>query len=388
MRRERYAPTGKEVIIPDVRLSLIIPFHKKLNHLARVLAPLEGLGPNYEVIVVADGAREDCAAIAAGVGARVVVRPQSGGPAAARNQGAAVAQGEILVFIDADVVVSKACLQELDAMFSQRPEASAIFGAYDETPDALNFISQYKNLAHSYIHQTANVVSQTFWGGFGAVRASAFAAVGGFDERFARPSVEDIDLGYRLTAAGHLVLLDHGLRVQHLKGWTFTSLLVADVRDRGIPWTQLILSSGRVHNDLNIRSAYRISVVLAYLMVAAAAASVVDVRAALALAPLAAVLYALNYRFYRFFKERRGAWFASRVVPLHFLYHLYNGLSFFVGTTLYLTTRYLGVRLPGALPLSPWEGSSGAPATPIGPPESTRLAPDKGTQTQNVTLVQ
>lgn len=375
-------------MIPTVRLSIIIPFHKNLNQLARVLAPLEGLGPNCEVVVVADGAREDCVAIAAGVGALVVVRPVSGGPAAARNQGAAVARGEILVFIDADVVVSKACLQELDAMFSERPEASAIFGAYDETPDAVNFISQYKNLAHSYIHQTANLVSQTFWGGFGAVRASAFAAMGGFDERFGRPSVEDIDLGYRLTAAGHLVLLDHGLRVQHLKRWTFTSLLVADVRDRGIPWTQLILSSGRVHNDLNIRNAYRICVVLAYLMVAAAAASVVDVRAALALPPLTAVLFALNWRFYRFFKDRRGAWFALRVVPLHFLYHMYNGLSFVVGTTLYLTTRFFGVQLPGALPLSRWQGSSSTPAVTAGPPQNTLLAPDKGTRPRNATLVQ
>lgn len=327
--------------------------------------------------MVADGAREDCVAIAASVGALLVVRPESAGPAAARNQGAAVARGEILVFIDADVVVSKTCLQELDSMFSKRPEASAIFGAYDETPDATNFISQYKNLAHSYIHQRANIVAQTFWGGFGAVRADAFAAAGGFDERFARPSVEDIDLGYRLTAAGHLVLLDHRLRVQHLKRWTFTSLLVADVRDRGIPWTQLILSSGRVHNDLNIRNAYRISVVLAYLMVAAAAAAVVDVRAALALPPLMAVLSALNWRFYRFFGKRRGAWFALRVVPLHFLYHLYNGLSFLVGTTLYLTTRFVGVQLPGALPLSPWRSCSSTSTATTGPPQNTLVASDK-----------
>src|SRR5262249_49320905 len=211
----------------------IVPFHSNVNVLGRVLAPMQGLGVQHEVIVVADGAREDCRPAAAAVGAVVIERPVAGGPAAARNDGAAAARGEILVFIDADVVVSKDTLRRLDVLFAERPEASAIFGAYDEEPDAPNFISQYKNLAHSYIHQTANPVSQTFWGGFGAVRASAFAAVGGFDERFGRPTVEDIDLGYRLTASGHTVLIDHLLRVQHLKRWTFGSVLASDVRDRG-----------------------------------------------------------------------------------------------------------------------------------------------------------
>ena len=262
-------------------------------------------------------------------------------------------------------------------------EASAIFGA-SRKPDAPNFIS-IQNLAHSYIHQTANVVSQTFWGGFGAVRARAFAEMGGFDERFGRPSVEDIDLGYRLTSAGHLVLLDHHLRVQHLKRWTFPSLVISDVRDRGIPWTQLILASSRVHNDLNLRNRYRICVVLAYLMVLLAAGSLVKPVLAIALLPMAAIVYALNRGFYRFFRGRRGFWFAVRVAPLHFLYHLYNGLSFVVGSTLYLALRYLGLRLPGALPQSPWKGASRAPAT-IGAVESARLAADPSSRRRNVTL--
>ena len=390
LKRYTYCPTlsCKEAVIQGVRLSIIVPFHANLNYLARVLAPLQGLESHYEVIVVADGAREDCRATAAAAGAVVVDRPQSGGPAAARNEGAAVARGEILIFVDADVVVSKASLQRLDELFTERPEASAIFGAYDEEPDAPNFISQYKNLAHSYIHQTANVVSQTFWGGFGAVRARAFAAMGGFDERFGRPSVEDIDLGYRLTAAGHLVLLDHQLRVQHLKRWTFTSLLVSDIRDRGIPWTQLILASGRVHNDLNLRNAYRICVVLTYLMVLVAAASLVDGRAAIALVPLAAAVYGLNRGFYRFFRERRGLWFALRVVPMHLLYHLYNGLSFVVGTTLYLVQGYLGLRLPGALPRSPWRGNVRARAAVVSAAESARLASDARSPRRNATLAQ
>jgi GT2 family glycosyltransferase len=91
---------------------------------------------------------------------------------------------------------------------------------------ASGFVSQYKNLADSYIHQSSRRVAQSFWAGLGAVRATAFLSVGGFDEPFPRPCVEDIDLGYRLTTAGHRVLLDSAIRGCHLKRWTLRSLVL------------------------------------------------------------------------------------------------------------------------------------------------------------------
>ena len=355
------------------RLTIIVPFHKGLEFLERALAAIVPLHPGDELIIAADGARDDCRALAARYGARLIEIAGPRGPAVARNVAAAHAAGDVLVFVDADVVASTDAVERVARMFAERPDLSAVFGAYDEDPAAPGFVSKYKNLAHSFIHQDARGPAETFWAGFGAVRRRAFMAVGGFDERFERPSIEDIDLGYRLTAAGYTIFLEPSLAVCHLKRWTLSGMIKSDILDRGIPWTQLILRYQRFGSGLNVRNTYRLCVALAYLAVAAAALSVVDPRFLLPLAALLAALVYLGADYYRFFWQKRGPWFAARVLPLHFLYHLYNGVSFLVGTGLFVAARRFGVQLPGALPAYAVEaGPAQAPVarTPGGVPPS------------------
>ena len=57
---------------------------------------------------------------------------------------------------------------ERTTFVTSEPTASAIFGSYDDTPAASNFISQYKNLTHSYFHQVSRSEARTFWAGLGA----------------------------------------------------------------------------------------------------------------------------------------------------------------------------------------------------------------------------
>jgi GT2 family glycosyltransferase len=287
-------------------------------------------------------------------GARFVEQLPRRGPAAARNRGASLALGDLLVFVDSDVVVDPTALTQLVDLLEADREVAAVFGAYNEAPADVAFLSQYRNLAHSFVHQQANPEAQTFWAGLGAVRRSAFEDVGGFDERFAMPSVEDIDLGYRLRAAGHRIRLDHRIRGCHLKRWTFLSSIRIDVWCRGIPWTQLLLRSARLDNDLNIRAEYRLSVICAYLLVSSLASALVWPSALLVTALSIVALVSLNWNYYAYFARQRGVWFALRVVPLHAVHHLCNGVSFACGTALFIARRAGAVALPGALPAAPW----------------------------------
>jgi glycosyltransferase involved in cell wall biosynthesis len=255
------------------------------------------------------------------------------GPGQARNRGAELARGDILLFVDSDVVVTPDTLSLVAETFARRPEIDALFGSYDENPGDPGFLSQYKNLFHHYVHQHGCEEATTFWAGCGAVRREAFLSLGGFDtRRYPRASIEDIELGVRMHAAGRRILLLGRIQVQHLKRWTLRGLLKTDVFDRGIPWTRLILSRRNLPNDLNLGATQRASALLAVALVACLAVPRLWI-----LAPVPAVLVVLlNRDFYRFFLAKRGTLFALGVFPVHVLYFLYSLASFGMGMILHL----------------------------------------------------
>src|SRR4051812_47426640 len=215
-------------------LSVIIPVHNGGAHLPRCLDALHASdSKGHEVIVVDDCSNDASADAARARGFQVVRLDARRGPAAARNEGARRTRGRVLLFLDADVLVRADTLARVEAFFKKHCETAALFGSYDDAPDAPGFVSQYKNLTHHFIHQRSRSDAETFWAGCGAVRRDAFERVGGFDEtKYTRPSIEDIELGRRLRRRGFQIALDRHLQVKHLKRWTLLSLLRADIRDR------------------------------------------------------------------------------------------------------------------------------------------------------------
>ena len=173
----------------------------------------------------------------------------------------------MLFFIDADVCVYPETVRRVQKTFEADPELTALIGSYDDAPDCQDFLSQYKNLMHCYVHQKSREQATTFWTGCGAIRRPVFLSHSGFNAaHYDRPAIEDIELGYRLFAAGAKMILDRELVVKHLKKWTFWGLLKSDVLDRGIPWTELILRDQNMPNDLNLQLSQRVSVALAFVL--------------------------------------------------------------------------------------------------------------------------
>lgn len=310
-------------------ISVIVPVFNGEKFLPSCLGALVSQSYQaYELIVVDDCSTDASAEISREKGARVLRMPRQSGPAGARNLAAHEAKGEILLFVDADVVVKPDTVERVAADF-ENPQIAAVFGSYDDEPAETNFISQYKNLFHRFVHQQSSSEAETFWAGCGAVRREIFLAEHGFNaERYPRPAIEDIELGYRLRAKGYRILLDKQLHAKHLKRWTLKSMLHADIFCRAIPWSTLILENQNMVNDLNLQTSDRISAGLLGLSLTILPFSIIKPQLLLLVVALLAIILLLNHKLYRFFFLRKGLWFAIRAFPLHLLYYLYSAVTF------------------------------------------------------------
>jgi GT2 family glycosyltransferase len=266
----------------------------------------------------------------------VIVVEEGGGPADARNRGAVRASGDVLVFVDADVLPHRDAFVRIRRAFEGDPSLGALFGSYDDRPADPGTVSAFRNLLHHHVHQESAGRASTFWAGLGAVRRDSFDAVGGFDaERYLVPSVEDIDLGTRLTAAGCRIELDPYVQGTHLKAWSLQGMVESDLWHRGVPWVELLLRHGTGSSALNLGWRHRLSALASL----AAAASLLRGRLRTAVAVLA-VLVGLNRSFYALLARRRGRLEAAAGVGLHVLHHLAGALSVPVGIIEHLRRRH------------------------------------------------
>jgi GT2 family glycosyltransferase len=244
-------------------IAVIIPVFNSSQLLSEtLLAVRSGTRVPDELIVIDDGSNDGSADTAERFGARVVRMAQNVGPAACRNYAALLSQSEMLMFLDCDTCVHADTIERMERHLAADASLTAVIGSYDDTPRHPGICSQYRNLAHCYVHRSANRAALTFWSGCGAVRRAWFFEADGFDERYRKPSIEDIELGYRMSDRGARILLDPEICVTHTKRWTVWSSIATDILNRGVPWMVLLLERRKMPDDLNLRKRHRIATAL------------------------------------------------------------------------------------------------------------------------------
>lgn len=256
-----------------------------------------------------------------------------GGPAQARNCLAGQARGNYLFFVDADTEFSGNTLKAALRIVESHPGLDAFIGSYDDQPRARTVVSMYKNLSHHWIHHASAGRTSTFWTGCGVIKKKVFLEFDGFNEHYLKPSIEDIELGMRLAAAGREIRIFPQMQVKHNKCWTLKTWLETDLFLRGIPWVRLMKTRRQWLSQLNFTPRQKLSAFLA-----------------LALAPLmaAAVFYPpvwtlwgftvvgfllLNLEFFRFLYKASGFRKMAAMIPLHVLYYLTAAVSLALGIT-------------------------------------------------------
>jgi len=324
-----------------------VPAHDAGRDIESCLAALEASDiprSDWELIVVDDASTDHSSSLAAHYADKLIrIDRPARGPAFARNRGIEAAEAPIVAFVDADVMVHPDALRLMrDSLEDQ--DIAAVFGSYDNRPTAPNVVSQYRNLLHSLVHHRSYGDVDSFWAGCGAVKKGILESVGMFDEeRFRRPEIEDVELGYRLRDAGHRILLDPAVQCTHRKRITLRTMITSDFSRRGIPWTRLLLDRGMLAapRGLSLGASARTSALAAtiFAVLGGIAALETSVPLALVAAGWFMLFVAANRGLFASLASMRGASFLIAAIPLHLVYCLTAIVALIWGIITYPFTR-------------------------------------------------
>jgi len=204
------------------RYSIIVPaYNEGVGIVACVRALVEqasgSAGPGrgqYEIIVVDDASTDDTGQLAEAAGADVVLSIAHGGPAAARNAGLQIARGELVLFTDADCVPMPGWIAKMAAPFED-PEVVGVKGSYRSRQRGL--IARLVQLEFEIRYERmAKLPRIDFIDTYAAAyRREVLLREGGFSTDYPVPSVEDVDLSFRLAEKGHRMLFVPDATVWH-----------------------------------------------------------------------------------------------------------------------------------------------------------------------------
>lgn len=200
-----------------MKYSIVIPFHNARKTIDRCLeSALNQSLPkgDYEIIVVDDGSRDNTSDIVKNYPVRLM-QQENNGPAAARNKGAKVAKGYILIFVDADCELEANFIKNISAPIEQNVEIIGVQGRYKTKQR--EFIAQFIQAEIETRYQRMGRDKYIdFVGTYAAAyRKDVFLESGGFDLKFPQAAGEDIDLSYRLYKKGSKMVFKPAAFVYH-----------------------------------------------------------------------------------------------------------------------------------------------------------------------------
>src|SRR3954471_1075337 len=187
--------------------SIVVPTFQRRETVREAIQNLSRLeyDGSVEIIVVVDGSTDGTAHALRSFECRYslrIVEIENGGAGRARNRGVAFATGEIILFLDDDMMCEPDLLKQHARTFTEG--ADAVTGEVyvdPECPDT--FITDSLKRWISLPRPSSPVLPFHIYTGHLSVRRSVFVAIGGFDEDFTTPTMfghEDTDFGVKLLA--------------------------------------------------------------------------------------------------------------------------------------------------------------------------------------------
>ena len=201
-----------------IKPSVVIPAYNAESVIQHCLDALERQSidrTKFEVIVVDDGSTDNTAAIVSANNSCKLIRQDNQGPAAARNRGANEAQGNVVIFIDADCEPSSSWLDEMLKPFEKEDNLTAVKGAYKTRQTSL--ISRFTQIEFEYKytklvkHEYVDFIDSYS----AAFKKDVFLKMEGFDTSFPTACAEDADFSFKLAKSGYKIRFNPKAIVYH-----------------------------------------------------------------------------------------------------------------------------------------------------------------------------
>ncbi len=184
----------------------------------------------YEIIFVDDGSTDNTTTIAREFNITLLSTGGRKGPAIARNMGASASKGQVILFLDSDVIVPGDLIEKMASHFADE-SIWAVQTLYTPICPASDLVSQYQNYYYYYsfsrMPETGNATFATWCS---AVRRDKFIEIGGFNVRIPEPTVEDEELGYTIVDNGGIIILDKSILVNHLAAYNLAQFTTRRLR--------------------------------------------------------------------------------------------------------------------------------------------------------------
>ena len=203
-----------------LRHSIVVPTYQRRDLVTRVVSALfVQTRPPLEVVVVVDGSTDGTAdALRALGGQRAdvalrVVEQENSGASRARNEGARLARGDLVLFLDDDMIAAPDLLDRLHSAHADG--ADAVLGhiplAAGSPPSFLaRGLEEWARTRYERLLASGGALTPAdLLTGQLSVRRDVFESLGGFDERFTEGGAfggEDTDFGRRLFDTEHRVV--------------------------------------------------------------------------------------------------------------------------------------------------------------------------------------
>ncbi len=315
----------------NLKISIVIPAKNCEKTIAETINSISAQTYNpFEVIVVNDGSADKTIDVLRQFERKSIPRfkvislEKSGGASKARNIGAAQAKGQLLAFVDSDIVLFKNALEEGINFKEKNPELGGFFGLFTPQLRFKNLLSQYKHLYLCYLYSKQGDKRSTLDTSLSFIDRKLFSKYK-FNENLKCIS-EDAEIAMRMIKDGYTIKQASNVNMEHIKRYTLKSFIRSEYL-RGKLFSRLLLKAMFKDKKESGVNTFYLKPIYIYLNVALMPFLLLSlILLGLFQHPIFfytvlfvfLILILLNFGFWRYLQKRNGTFFVCKAILITF----------------------------------------------------------------------